>query len=144
VLSTDANLLLYAYDEGSAHFGAARAWLEKGLNSPEPFGIPMQSILAFLRIGTSQGLRNPYSLPEALEIVDSWLERPQVQILSPGPNHWPIFRQLCIEVSASGRLTTDVHLAALAIEHGARFCSNDQDFARFKGLDWHNPLAQQP
>jgi hypothetical protein len=30
---------------------------------------------------------------------------------------------------------------ALAIEHGLALCSNDRDFARFKGLRWINPLA---
>jgi hypothetical protein len=35
----------------------------------------------------------------------------------------------------------DAHLAALAIEHGAVLCSTDNDFARFPGLHWRNPLA---
>ena len=38
-------------------------------------------------------------------------------------------------------LTSDAHLAALAIEHGAELCSSDHDFARFPGLKWRNPLA---
>jgi predicted nucleic acid-binding protein len=37
--------------------------------------------------------------------------------------------------------TSDAHLAALAIEHGAELCSSDHDFARFPGLKWRNPLA---
>ena len=40
-----------------------------------------------------------------------------------------------------GNLTSDAHLAALAVEHGADFYSCDWDFARFKGLRWVNPLA---
>ena len=31
--------------------------------------------------------------------------------------------------------------AALAIEHGAHLCSSDNDFRRFPGLMWLNPLA---
>jgi len=31
-------------------------------------------------------------------------------------------------------------VAALAIEHGLVLCSTDGDFARFDGLEWHNPL----
>ena len=38
----------------------------------------------------------------------------------------------------------DVGLAAIAIEHGATLHTTDRDFARFPGLDWVNPLAQQP
>jgi predicted nucleic acid-binding protein len=37
-------------------------------------------------------------------------------------------------------LTSDAHLAALALEHGAQLCSTDRDFARFPGLRWINPL----
>jgi uncharacterized protein len=37
-------------------------------------------------------------------------------------------------------LTTDLHLAALAIENQAELHSNDADFSRFPGLHWRNPL----
>lgn len=40
----------------------------------------------------------------------------------------------------SGSLTTDTHLAAVAIEHQAELHSNDGDFSRFPGLRWTNPL----
>jgi len=43
--------------------------------------------------------------------------------------------------SAAGRLTTDAHLAALAVEHQAELHSNDSDFSRFPGLRWRNPLS---
>jgi predicted nucleic acid-binding protein len=41
---------------------------------------------------------------------------------------------------ASGGLTTDAHLAALAIEYQAELFSNDSDFSRFPGLRWTDPL----
>jgi predicted nucleic acid-binding protein len=37
-------------------------------------------------------------------------------------------------------VTTDTHLAALAIEHQCTVHSNDADFRRFPSLRWHNPL----
>lgn len=40
----------------------------------------------------------------------------------------------------SGKLTTDVHLAALAIEYQAELHSNDSDFSQFPGLRQKNPL----
>jgi hypothetical protein len=40
-------------------------------------------------------------------------------------------------------MTTDAHLAALAIEYQAELVSADTDFARFPGLRWFNPLAQK-
>ncbi len=37
-------------------------------------------------------------------------------------------------------MLTDAHLAAIAIERKAELHSNDQDFGRFPGLRWRNPL----
>ena len=39
-------------------------------------------------------------------------------------------------------MTTDVQLAAHAIELPGEVHSNDGDFARFDGLRWVNPLAR--
>lgn len=39
----------------------------------------------------------------------------------------------------AGNLTTDAHLAALALSHDAVLVSSDADFARFKGLRVENP-----
>ena len=44
------------------------------------------------------------------------------------------------EHQATGPLVTDAVLAALAIENGALLASTDQDFSRFTGLRWINPL----
>jgi predicted nucleic acid-binding protein len=51
-------------------------------------------------------------------------------------------RELLAPLGTAGNLTSDAHLAALAIEHGADLCSADADFARFPGVRWTNPLAQ--
>ena len=48
--------------------------------------------------------------------------------------------ELMREGRAAGQHTTDVHIAALAIEHQAEVFSNDTDFARFPGLHWTDPL----
>ncbi len=40
----------------------------------------------------------------------------------------------------AGNLTTDAHLAALAIEYQAEVASTDTDFMRFPRLRWFNPL----
>jgi predicted nucleic acid-binding protein len=64
-----------------------------------------------------------------------------VLVLDPGPRHLQILRGLVAEIGVAANLTTDAHLAALAIEHGCALLSNDADFARFPGLRWVNPLA---
>jgi uncharacterized protein len=44
-------------------------------------------------------------------------------------------------IGVAGALTTDAHLAALAIEYQCELASNDVDFARFPGRRWQDPLA---
>jgi predicted nucleic acid-binding protein len=41
----------------------------------------------------------------------------------------------------AGNLTSDAHLAALALEHGCTIASADNDFRRFAGVTHLNPLA---
>jgi hypothetical protein len=74
--------------------------------------------------------------------VRSWLERPQAHLLVPGPRHLEILTEIMHAAGASGRLTTDAHLAALAIETQSELHSNDADFSRFPGLRWVNPLRR--
>jgi hypothetical protein len=70
------------------------------------------------------------------------LDLPNVDIVEPGPRHAEILFRLLRQVGVAGNLTTDAHLAALAIEHQAQLASTDHDFARFPGLRWFNPLAR--
>jgi uncharacterized protein len=80
------------------------------------------------------------SVEIALSTVGTWLARPSVTLVHPGPKHFSILRELLMAVGTGGNLTSDAHLAALAIEHGAKLCSSDYDFGRFPRLNWSNPL----
>lgn len=73
--------------------------------------------------------------------VRSWLAHPRVTIIAPGEQHAVILFGLLERLGVAGNLTTDAHLAALAIEYQAELASTDADFARFPGLRWFNPLA---
>ncbi len=138
----DLNLLLYAVNTDSAFHRQAKAWLEEVLSGDEPITIPWVAVLGFLRIATNSHIfPNPLEVTQALGIVDGWLSQPNVQLLSPKMEHWPILRSLLSETGTAGNLTTDAHLAALAIENGAELCSTDNDFSRFPRLNWTNPLA---
>jgi predicted nucleic acid-binding protein len=55
--------------------------------------------------------------------------------------HIEVLGHLLTQVTASGNLVSDAHVAALAIEHGLTLCSTDHDFARFPSLRFQNPLA---
>jgi toxin-antitoxin system PIN domain toxin len=142
VIVLDANILLYAYDGASSHHAKARAWVEMAFSSAEPIGLPWQTVAAFLRIMTNPRLPGErFTLTEAVEIVDRWLEQPNLRPLAPGDEHWTLFRQTVVEGQAPGPLISDAQLAALTIEYGGVLHTTDRDFARFPGLRWTNPLA---
>jgi hypothetical protein len=142
MILVDANLLLYAYDSSSRRHDQARAWLEARFGEAEPIRVALVSVLAFLRIITNRRLyANPLDPVEALGIVAEWLARPNVALLEPTERHWPILERLLEAAQASGPLLMDAHLAALAVEHGARLYSTDSDFTRFADLVWENPLG---
>jgi len=87
--------------------------------------------------GTPPAILGP---EEAIDRVISWLDRPVVPIAEPGPRHLDIFESLPRAVGVAGNLTTNAHVAALAIEHQYELHSNDSDFASFPRLRWPNPL----
>ncbi len=62
-------------------------------------------------------------------------------MVAPGPGHWAILKSLLRQAGTAGNLTTDAHIAALALEHGCTICSADNDFKRFPGVTHINPLA---
>jgi len=142
LILVDANLLIYAHNQTSLEHPKARVWFEKLLSGSEPVGIPWQSISAFVRILTHPRLPgHPITTAKAIQIVDSWLEQPNVRAIGPGEQHWTLFRQMLVEGQASGDLTSDSQLAALTMECGGVLHTTDRDFARFPGLRWTNPLA---
>jgi hypothetical protein len=138
----DLNLLLYAVNRDSRQHRKAKAWLDNVMSGEEPVAFPWIVLLGFLRISTNRRiLSRPLSLSKALEIVSGWLAQPTARTLSPQEEHWRILSSLLADTGTAGNLTTDAHLAALAIEHGCELCSTDNDFARFPKLRWTNPLS---
>ncbi|HXQ22345.1 MAG TPA: type II toxin-antitoxin system VapC family toxin [Candidatus Acidoferrales bacterium] len=137
----DINLLLYAYNEALPQHAAARAWWKNLMTNERAVAIPWAVSFGFIRLATHPALfRDPLPPLEALERVQGWLTRPHVHILEPGGRHLSIVESLFSATGVAGSLTTDTHLAALAIEHQCELHSNDGDFGRFPGLRWRNPI----
>jgi toxin-antitoxin system PIN domain toxin len=138
----DVNLFLYAADQSSRRHRSALEWVNATLSSSETVALAWTTMLAFIRIST-----NPAAFAEALEpnealdVVDGWLAQPSVTIVHPTERHAAVLRDLLVPLGTAGNLTSDAHLAALAIEYGATLCSSDVDFSRFAGLRWVDPLA---
>lgn len=97
-------------------------------------------ILGFIRISTNPRLFNsPLTIDEATGYISSWLQLPPVRIITPCEGHWEIVEKLLKQAGTAGDLTTDAHLAALALEWDCTIYSTDTDFARFQGLKWKQP-----
>jgi toxin-antitoxin system PIN domain toxin len=142
VIVVDANLLIYSYDLDSAHHKKSLSWLEELLSGVEAVGLPWQSVSAFLRVITNRRLAGTrVTLEQAVQVVDEWLQQPNVQVLVPADQHWSVLRQMILEGRASGPLVSDAEIAAITIEQGAVLHTTDRDFARFPGLRWKNPLS---
>lgn len=102
--------------------------------------LPWQTMLAFVRICTnSRPMKKPLQSTEACDIVTTWLDQVNVNVIGPSERFWGILKDLIAEAQVSGPLVTDAALAALALEHGATLCSVDKDFRRFRGLKLIDP-----
>jgi toxin-antitoxin system PIN domain toxin len=142
VIVLDANILLYAYDSDSDQHAKARAWVEQAFSGASPVGLPWQTVTAFVRIVTNPRLSGKRFTPaDVIEIVDQWVNQPNLRLLAPGDHHWSFLRQMIMDGQARGPLVTDAQLAAITIEYGGVLHTTDRDFSRFPGLRWKNPLA---
>jgi toxin-antitoxin system PIN domain toxin len=126
----------------AVNHGEYVAWLTEVLEGDEAFGLSDVVLSGFLRVATHPGIWNPPSdTADALLFVDQLREAPNAVYVSPGPRHWAIFVSLCKEPGVRGKLIPDAYFAALAIENGAEWITDDRGFARFQGLNWRRPFG---
>jgi uncharacterized protein len=137
----DVNLFVYAANESTSQHEPARAWVEEALSGRETVALAWSVMIGFVRVVTNpRVLQRPWDAGQALTVVEGWLAQPPVTVVHPTSRHVAVLRDLLLPLGTAGNLTADAHLAALAIEHGATLCSADNDFSRFPGLRWADPL----
>ena len=131
----DVNVLLNGRDQTARHHPTAQSWLETTLSGSETVGLAWTVLLGFMRISTNPRVYDrPLSVPDALDQIDEWIDLPSTALVAPTSRHRTILRALIEAAGTAANLTTDAHLAALAIEHGATLATFDGDFHRFDGL----------
>ena len=136
----DANTLLYAANRSASQHASAVRALQEGYQSPRGVGFAWMALLAFLRLSTRSGIfPHPLHVEDALRVVAHWLDHPAAWVLNPGERHAEILARLLMAAGTAGNLTSDAHLAALAIEHDATIITYDRDFARFADAQWLTP-----
>ena len=70
-------------------------------------------------------MMRPLSVDQALEFVGILLAQPAVAIIEPGKRHFELLGRLLSMLGTAGNLTSDAHIAALAIEQDAEVYSAD-------------------
>jgi toxin-antitoxin system PIN domain toxin len=137
----DVNLLVFATNGAVAEHERARPWLEQIMSGAETVAFPWHSLVGFVRLTTRRAVMDPpLSCGQALDYVEEWLQQPCTTVVHPTYRHASVLRDLLRAVGTAGNRVPDAHLAALAIEHGATLCSADEDFGRFPGLTWFDPI----
>lgn len=135
----DVNILIYAHRKDEPAHEFYRNWLEGLVNSGLPFGLSALTAVAFVRIVTHPRFHNtPSPIGTALEVIERLREAPGCRWLLPGDRHWELTTGLCRKTAVSGKRVADAQHAAVAIEHGCRWVTRDDDFALFApyGLEW--------
>lgn len=136
----DVNLLIYAHDENSKFYTVSAKWLKLILETEQVF-LSWHVITGFIRITTNpRAYKSPFSITEAVTIVDEWLIRENVHLICLEKKNWPLFSSMLIDGQATGNLVMDAHLAAMSASCGAKLASTDRDFSRFSGIRTVNPI----
>ena len=139
----DANLIIYAHNQADPDHVAALAWWKSLLGGDDDVGIPIVVVLAFLRLTTSARVfATPLSVEESARRVERWFDAPRLRLIAPGPGHIDSLLECLRAAGTGGSLTTDAHIAALAIEYCAEVHTSDLDFGRFPRVRWRNPLLK--
>jgi toxin-antitoxin system PIN domain toxin len=140
VILPDVNVLVHAHNADSPTHAAARRWWDGCLAGSEGVGLAWATILGFVRITTNRRIvARPLAVADVMERIQVWLALPHFHIAQPSDRHFPRLRTQLERLGTAANLTTDAHLAVLAMERGYVLYSTETDFARFEGLRWIDP-----
>lgn len=136
----DVNVLVHAHNVDSAVHEKALLWWDACLAGPEGIGLAWAAVLGFVRIATNRRIvTRPLPVQDVMQRIHDWLALAHVHLVQPSDTHFVRLRSELERLGTAGNLTTDAHLAVLAMERGYILYSTDTDFARFSGLRWVNP-----
>jgi uncharacterized protein len=134
-------VLVYASRDDAPRHQEYREWLESVFGSPSPVGVSELVLSGVVRVVTHPRVfAVPTPLEDALAFVTALRGHANSVVIAPGARHFELFRQLCTSAGTTGNRVADAYLAALAIESGSEWITDDRDFARFPGLRWSHPL----
>ena len=141
--SLDANILVYASNDGDPLFAAAQAFIRRLADGPDLVYLFWPTTLAYLRIVTHPSiLPKPLTPTEAATNVERLLSLPHVRTVGEAAAFWRVYLD-CGGSIARGNAVPDTHLAALMRENGVRILyTRDRGFRRFDFLDVRDPFSE--
>jgi hypothetical protein len=98
LFALDTNLLIYAHNSVSEFNRPAVTFLEKVLNERDeggnlPVCLPVQVVQEFIHVVTWQRLEQPLSLPEAIRVIEDYLDT-GITIIHPQETQLQTFRSV--------------------------------------------------
>ena len=97
MIQPDVNVLVHAHNTGSA-------WA---------------ALLGLIRLTTNRRIvTRPLPIEDVMARIGSWLDLPHVHLAQPSETHFARLRAELERLGTAGNLTTDAHLAVLAMELG--------------------------
>ena len=82
--------------------------------------------MGFLCLATNPRVfPRPLAMGTAAAKLDTWLAQDNIRVVREKDDHWATLKSLLQYSGTAGNLTTDAHLAALAITHNAVLVSCD-------------------
>lgn len=141
--SLDANILIYASDESSAHHRRAVRFLRESLDEEDLICLTWQTLMAYQRISTHPRIfQNPLSPKEAWSNIRKLINRPRARIISEQDGFADEYEWVTGSFPVRGNLVPDAHLATILRQHGVGVLySTDTDFRKFDFLNVVNPFV---
>ncbi|MBN2088147.1 PIN domain-containing protein [candidate division KSB1 bacterium] len=145
MFAIDTNILVYAHNKDSEFNNKATVFLEKVMNDRDEDGnlsvcIPTQVLIEFINVMTGHNLKFPLSIPEAIKIIQDYLDT-DIQIISQRETQIQTFLELLASVTTRKKVF-DVVLAATLKDNNISglYTLNVKDFDDFCFLKIINPL----
>lgn len=141
----DVNVLITAFWPDAHRHEAVSRWLTAALSGRESIGVPDLVATAFVRLVTNHRVfTQPAESSVAVDFVEALLARPAASVVTASTRHWPLLRDLVLDLDLRANDLTDAHLAALALDRGAALATLDRGFARFRRLRLVEPVIEEP
>jgi uncharacterized protein len=141
-VTIDANVLVYASNEGDPAHEPALALVERLAAGPGLVYLFWPTVMGYLRIVTHPGiLPAPLTPPEATANIAALLARGHVRAQGEIDDFWKLYLAAS-GARARGNDVPDAQLAALMRQNGVRVIyTRDRGFRRFDEIEVRDPFA---